>query len=134
MQTTPNAQMLLDRVRQADVMAADCPSRQVLQHVTSRWGTLVMIALTSGTHRFSGLKRAIGGVSERMLAQTLQLLEADGLVRRVAYDVVPPHVEYSLSPMGVQVAGHVVALAGWIEANLPEILAQRAANGAMAAQ
>lgn len=134
MQTHPNAQMLLDRVRQANVMAADCPSRQVLQHVTSRWGTLVMIALMTGTHRFSALRRAIGGVSERMLAQTLQLLEADGLVRRVAYDVVPPHVEYSLTPMGIEAAGHVVALSGWIEQHLPEIMAQRAANGAMAAE
>lgn len=134
MQTHPNAQMLLDRVRQANVMAADCPSRQVLQHVTSRWGTLVMIALTSGTHRFSALRRAIGGVSERMLAQTLQLLEADGLVRRVAYEVVPPHVEYSLTPLGVEAAGHVVALSSWIEGNLPGIMAQRAANRAMAAE
>lgn len=134
MQTYPNAQMVLDRVRQANVMAADCPSRQVLQHVTSRWGTLVMIALMSGTHRFSALRRAIGGVSERMLAQTLQLLEGDGLVRRVAFDVVPPHVEYSLTPMGVEAAGHVVVLAGWIEGNLPKILAQRVANGAMAAE
>lgn len=130
MQTHLNAQMLLDRVQQANVMAADCPSRQVLQHVTSRWGTLVMIALTTGTKRFSALRRAIGGVSERMLAQTLQLLEADGLVRRVAYDVVPPHVEYSLTPMGIEAAGHVVALSGWIEANLPRILSQRVANAA----
>ncbi len=134
MQSHPNAQMLLDSVRQANVMAADCPSRQVLQHVTSRWGTLVMIALATGTHRFSALRRAIGGVSERMLAQTLQLLEADGLVRRVAYDVVPPHVEYSLTPIGAEAAELVVALAGWIEGNLPGILAQRAANGAMAAE
>ena len=130
MQTHLNAQMLLDRVQQANVMAADCPSRQVLQHVTSRWGTLVMIALTTGTKRFSALRRAIGGVSERMLAQTLQLLEADGLVRRVAYDVVPPHVEYSLTPMGIEAAGHVIALSGWIEANLPRILSQRVANAA----
>jgi DNA-binding HxlR family transcriptional regulator len=134
MQTHPNAQMLLDRVRQGNVMAADCPSRQILQHVTSRWGTLVMIALMTGTHRFSALRRAIGGVSERMLAQTLQLLEADGLVRRVAFDVVPPHVEYSLTPMGVEAAGHVVALASWIEWNLPTILMHRVANEAVAAE
>lgn len=134
MQTHPNAQMLLDRVRQANVMAADCPSRQVLQHVTSRWGTLVMIALTMGTQRFSALRRAIGGVSERMLAQTLQLLEADGLVRRVAFDVVPPHVEYSLTPMGAEAAGHVAALAGWIEGNLPEIMEHKAANLGLAAE
>lgn len=133
MQDQTDAQILLARIRQGNVMAADCPSRQVLQHVTSRWGTLVMIALLPGTHRFSALRRAIGGVSERMLAQTLQLLEADGLVRRVAFDVVPPHVEYSLTPMGRAAAGHVAALTGWIEAQLPEILAGRAANGTKAA-
>ena len=133
MQDQIDAQTLLARIRQGNVMAADCPSRQVLQHVTSRWGTLVMIALLPGTHRFSALRRAIGGVSERMLAQTLHLLEEDGLVRRVAFDVVPPHVEYSLTPMGRAAAGHVAALTCWIEAQIPEIMAQKAANGAKAA-
>lgn len=127
MQIDPNAQMLMHRVRQGNVMAATCPSRLILQHVTSRWGTLVMIALLSGTHRFSALRRAVGGVSERMLAQTLQLLEGDGLVLRVAFDVVPPHVEYSLTPLGVEAAQHVAALAGWIEGHLAGILAQKAA-------
>ena len=106
-------------------MAADCPSRQVLTHVTNRWGSLVMIALTSGTQRFSSLRRQIGGVSERMLAQTLQQLEADGLVRRVAHDVVPPHVEYSLTPLGQGAAEKVQALAVWIETNLPAIMQAR---------
>lgn len=119
-----DAQDLLNRITTANVLAADCPSRQVLSHVTSRWGALVMIALATGTHRFSALRRKIGGVSERMLAQTLQLLEADGLVRRVAHDVVPPHVDYSLTPLGVQAAERVVALSGWIEANLAEIVGQ----------
>ena len=104
-------------------MAADCPSRQVLQHVASRWGTLVLIALSTGTLRFSGLRRRIGGVSEPMLAQTLQHLEGDGFVLRHAHAVVPPHVDYSLTPLGVEVAGRVVALSGWIEAHLPQIMA-----------
>ena len=119
-----DAQTLLNRIQAANVMAADCPSRAVLQHLTSRWGTLVMIALVTGTHRFSALRRKIGGVSERMLAQTLQQLEADGFVLRVAQDVVPPHVDYSLTPLGQQAAAHIVALSGWIEMNLPAILAQ----------
>jgi DNA-binding HxlR family transcriptional regulator len=119
-----DAQTLLTRFQNANVMAADCPSRAVLQHLTSRWGTLVMIALATGTHRFSALRRQIGGVSERMLAQTLQQLEADGFVRRMAHDVVPPHVDYSLTPLGVQAAERVVALSAWIEANLGQILGQ----------
>lgn len=109
----------------ANVMAANCPSRQVLQHVTSRWGTLVLIALQGGTQRFGGLRRKIDGISERMLAQTLQVLERDGLVARHARDVVPPHVEYALTPLGDGVSQRVAVLARWIEANLPEILQHR---------
>ena len=102
-------------------MSADCPSREVLRHITSRWGVLVLIALEGRTRRFSELRRSIGGVSERMLAQTLQWLERDGLVDRVAFDVVPPHVEYSLTPFGREAAQHVRVLADWIETNLPQI-------------
>ena len=102
----------------ANVLAADCPSRQVLQHLTSRWGTLVMIALLGGTHRFGALRRRVGGVSERMLSQTLQLLESDGLIARRAHEVVPPHVEYSLTPLGHEAAERLIVLTDWIEANL----------------
>lgn len=124
------AQDMLTDWRRGDVMAADCPSRLILQHMTSRWGTLVMITLLTGTHRFSALRRQIGGVSERMLAQTLQLLEADGMVERHAFDVVPPHVEYCLTPMGRQAAGHLLALTGWIEDNLPVLLREAAESRA----
>lgn len=112
---------LSERLGRGDLMAAACPSRDVLKHVTSRWGVLVLIALESGTRRFSKLRRAVGGVSERMLAQTLQWLEGDGLVQRVAYDVVPPRVEYSLTPLGREAAARVRALADWIEVSLPRI-------------
>lgn len=111
-----------------DLLAAACPSREVLKHVTSRWGVLVLMVLEQeDTKRFSALRRAIGGVSERMLAQTLQWLEADGLVLRQAHDVVPPHVEYSLTPLGREAAERVRGLADWIEASLPQIIAQRTA-------
>ena len=130
--TGTDAQALLDRWQLGNVLAADCPSRLVLQHMTSRWGTLVMIALLTGTHRFSALRRKVGGVSERMLAQTLQLLEADGMVARQAHNVVPPHVDYSLTPLGQAAAGHLVALTGWIEGNLPQILAAGAGEEAAA--
>ena len=112
---------LSERLRRGDLMAEACPSREVLKHMTSRWGVLVLLALQDGTHRFSELRRAIGGVSERMLAQTLQWLEGDGLVDRVAYEVVPPHVEYSLTPLGREAAERVRALADWIETSLPRI-------------
>lgn len=120
------------RLRLADILALEkkgnlfaeqCPSREVLKHVTSRWGVLVLVALRSGTHRFSELRRKVDGVSERMLAQTLQWLEADGFVARKSFPVVPPHVEYSLTPLGLEVSAKVEALADWIEYHLPQILA-----------
>jgi DNA-binding HxlR family transcriptional regulator len=116
------AATLSDRFRRGDVFSERCPSREVLKHVTSRWGMLILVALSGGTHRFSDLRRKVGGVSERMLAQTLQWLVSDGFVRRKSYPVVPPHVEYSLTPLGVEVGQRVAALADWIEVNLKDIL------------
>ena len=110
-----------------NVMAAECPSRTILGHLSSRWGVLVMVALQSGTMRFSALRRHIGGVSERMLAQTLQQLESDGFILRTARDVVPPHVDYALTPLGREAAVHVAALASWIEGALPRILSAKRA-------
>tara|TARA_R110000868_G_scaffold4171_8_gene25903 strand:- start:3933 stop:4244 length:312 start_codon:yes stop_codon:yes gene_type:complete len=82
---------------------------------------LILISLRDGTHRFSELRKRIGGVSEKMLAQSLQALEQDGFVERIAYPVVPPHVEYSLTTSGEEVARLVAALADWIEMNMPRI-------------
>lgn len=113
----------------ARVLAAECPSRAVLGHITSRWGTLVLIVLLERTHRFSELRRAIGGVSEKMLAQTLDALAYDGLVLRVAQQVVPPHVEYSLTPLGREAALRLEQLVDWIETHFPLIRqAQEAAE------
>ena len=114
---------LAARMQRGDLFAEKCPSREVLKHVTSRWGVLVLVALLGGTHRFSDLRRKTAGVSERMLAQTLKWLEGDGFVVRKAYPVVPPHVEYSLSPLGREVAAKVEGLADWIEENLGQISA-----------
>lgn len=109
-----------------NVLAADCPSRQILQHVTSRWGALVLIALADGTLRFAQVRRRVDGISERMLAQTLQVLESDHLVLREARDVVPPHVDYTLTPLGAEVATRVLNLSAWIEDNLQALVAQPA--------
>ena len=112
-------------MRRGELFSPDCPSREVLQHVTSRWGVLLLVALMGGTHRFSDLRRKVGGVSEKMLAQTLKWLEADGFVHRKAYPTVPPHVEYTLTPLGVEVGRRVEALADWIEGNLPKVMSAR---------
>ena len=116
--------------RRGEVFSAACPSREILNHVTSRWGVLVLVALMEGTHRFSDLRRKIGGVSEKMLAQTLQQLEKDGFIDRVSLPVVPPHVEYSLTPLGEAIGSQVDSLIDWIETNLPKIMkAQQARQG-----
>jgi len=113
---------LSTKMRRGEVFAVECPSRAILNHVTSRWGVLVLVALMEGTHRFSDLRRKIGGVSEKMLAQTLQSLERDGFVNRLSHPVVPPHMEYSLPPLGDGIGKQVSSLTDWIETNLPGIM------------
>jgi DNA-binding HxlR family transcriptional regulator len=118
-----------DVIARGEVFRAQCPTRGVLQTVTSRWGVLVLAALRDGTQRFSQLRRRINGISEKMLAETLQALEADGFVLRRAFPVVPPHVDYTLSPLGEEIAERVIGLTDWIEENIGRILAHRAARG-----
>ncbi|MEU6484970.1 helix-turn-helix domain-containing protein [Streptomyces sp. NPDC046887] len=104
-----------------------CPSRAILEHVTSRWGVLVLAALLDRSYRFSELRRHVGGVSEKMLAQTLQTLERDGFVHRDAKPVIPPRVDYSLTPLGREAAEQVAALARWTERQVETVRAARAA-------
>ena len=122
MTTSTDARQLYALWQAADVLAPDCPSRIILQHLTSRWGALVIVALAMGPYRFSGLRRQVRGISERMLAQPLQELEADGFVLRTAHAVVPPHVDYELTPLGHEAAAHLVPLIRWIEGALPRIM------------
>jgi DNA-binding HxlR family transcriptional regulator len=110
-----------------NVYRADCPSRVILEHVTSRWGVLVLVALLDRSYRFSELRRYVGGVSEKMLAQTLQALERDGFVHRDAKPVIPPRVDYSLTPLGEEAASQVSSLARWVEHKVPDVTAARAA-------
>ena len=116
---------IADLLARGDLFAEECPSRDVLKHVTSRWGVLLLVALLAGTHRFSELRHKVNGISEKMLAQTLQWLEGDGFVERIYYPVVPPHVEYTLTPLGQEIGKKVESLADWIETNLPTILAAK---------
>ncbi|GGV27324.1 winged helix-turn-helix transcriptional regulator [Streptomyces spectabilis] len=107
-----------------------CPHRLVLEHVTSRWGVLVLIALAERSYRFSELRRAIGGsggrtVSEKMLTQTLQTLERDGLVHRDAKPVIPPRVDYSLTDLGREASEQVKALALWTDRRMDDVLKAR---------
>lgn len=108
-----------------DVFDSGCPSRSVLDHVTSKWAVLVLAALHRGPKRFSALRRAIGGVSEKMLAQTLRTLEADGFVDREVAPTTPPQVTYSLTALGADLTVHLAGLLDFIETRLPDILGSR---------
>ncbi|MFB7517785.1 winged helix-turn-helix transcriptional regulator [Streptomyces sp. NPDC056144] len=109
-----------------DVDGAMCPARNVLEHVTSRWGVLVFIALAERPYRFSELRRRVGRVSEKMLTQTLQTLERDGFVHREARPVIPPRVDYSLTALGEEAARQVAELARWTERWVPAVEEARA--------
>jgi DNA-binding HxlR family transcriptional regulator len=104
-----------------DVLAEACPTRQVVNRIGDRWSLLVLYALEGGTLRFQELRRAVQGVSQKMLTQTLRLLERDGLVKREVFASVPPHVEYSLTPLGRSLSGRVAAIREWAYANMSGI-------------
>jgi DNA-binding HxlR family transcriptional regulator len=105
-----------------DVFAQDCPSRFAMEHVTGRWGILALVALRDGAARFNALRRRVVGISEKMLAQTLQALERDGFVHRAAQPTIPPRVDYSLTPLGKETANHLHALIEHLEGRMPAIL------------
>ena len=98
------------------VFDPSCPSRVLLDHVTSRWGVLVLVALSNGTMRWGEIRRWVRGVTEKMLAQTLRTLEADGLIDRHAYPEVPPRVDYSLTAHGRELVALLVPLVDWVTA------------------
>ncbi|GAB1327335.1 winged helix-turn-helix transcriptional regulator [Streptomyces sp. NPDC093260] len=108
-----------------DVFAKACPSRGTLEHVTGRWGALTVGALHEGSLRFNELRRRVDGVSEKMLSQTLQALERDGLVHREAQPTNPPRVDYELTPLGHAVAERLLALIHCVEGRMDEVLAAR---------
>lgn len=104
------------------VFPAGCPSRTVLDHITSKWGVLILLALSEGEQRWSELRRRAEGISEKMLAQTLRTLERDGLVLRKAQPVIPPRVDYSLTERGYELTGLLVPLVTWAYNNADDIL------------
>jgi DNA-binding HxlR family transcriptional regulator len=104
----------LDRHFPGQQFQGQCPTRTVLDHVTSKWGVLVLVSLSGRTARWSELRRSIDGVSEKMLAQTLQTLERDQLVARHARAVIPPHVEYRLTEWGEEVVQRLLPLMTWV--------------------
>ncbi|GHP00004.1 hypothetical protein KSF_100510 [Reticulibacter mediterranei] len=98
-----------------------CTTREVLKLIGDQWTALVIYALESGTKRFSQLCSQIDGISRKMLTQTLRDLEYNGLVQRVVYPVIPPHVEYSLTPLGRTLIEPIGVLRQWAQEHLNEV-------------
>ncbi|MFC9844603.1 winged helix-turn-helix transcriptional regulator [Streptomyces sp. NPDC060223] len=107
------------------VFARNCPARGTLEHITGRWGALTLGALHDGTFRFNELRRRVDGVSEKMLSQTLQALERDGLVHRDAQPTNPPRVDYTLTPLGREVAQRLLTLIHFMEGRMDDVLESR---------
>lgn len=104
-----------------DVFDPDCGSRRLLGLLADRWTALIVYALTAGTHRHAELQRTIGGVSQKMLTGTLRELERNGLVHREVLPVSPPHVQYSLTPLGESLRPVLAALCDWSQQHVRDL-------------
>jgi DNA-binding HxlR family transcriptional regulator len=111
-----------------NVCSETCGSRRVLELVADKWAVIVIYVLARGTRRFGELQRTVGGVSQKMLTQTLRGLERDGLVERKVYPVIPPRVEYSLSPLGETLVEPLASLCRWAEEHFWEVERARSAE------
>jgi DNA-binding HxlR family transcriptional regulator len=109
------------------VYSGACPARELLDRIADKWTTLIIGILTEAGKpvRFTELRRAIGGISQKMLTQTLRDLERDGLVLRTAYPVIPPRVEYSLTPLGQTLEAPLAALSAWTQAHMADVRASQ---------
>lgn len=108
-----------------DVFARACASRAAFESVTAKWASLALLALGEGGYRFNALRRRVEGVSEKMLSQTLQALERDGMVTRQVVTAIPPRVEYGLTPLGTRVAERLRDLADLLQDAVDEVEAAR---------
>jgi len=108
-----------------NVLSAQCPTRAVLDLIADKWTVLVIHVLADGTHRFGELQRTVGGISQKMLTQTLRDLESNGLVQRTVFAEVPPRTEYTLTPLGRSLRDPLQSLCEWAEKHLPAIAKAR---------
>ncbi|MCA3574257.1 MAG: helix-turn-helix transcriptional regulator [Aestuariivirga sp.] len=104
-----------------DIYSDRCPTRAVLDRIADKWALLILDRLALGPTRFNVLRRDITGISQKVLSQTLKLLERDGLISRTAYPTVPVTVEYALTPLGENLTEAVAAFAHWAESNMEAI-------------
>ncbi|MFE4832142.1 winged helix-turn-helix transcriptional regulator [Streptomyces sp. NPDC056672] len=115
---------------EASVFPRGCPSRTVMEELANKWVMLVLLALRDSDYRFNALRRRVEGVSEKMLSQTLQTLERDGMVTRHVRTAIPPCVEYSITPLGAKIADRLHGLVDLVEASVTTVFAARDAYDA----
>lgn len=115
------------------VCDANCPSRQVLDLIANKWTAIIIYCLSQGKKRYSELQRQIDGISQKMLTQTLRSLERNGIVARQVYALVPPMVEYSLTPLGETLIEPLCKLCDWAETHIQEVEAARSHYDGIAA-
>ena len=116
---------LLETTTGWNVFDSNCPTRQVLDCIADKWTVLIIRRLADGTLRFAQLRRAVDGISQKVLTNTLRELERDGIVTRRIYASVPPKVEYSLTPLGRSLCILVAGICDWAEANIEQVQAAR---------
>lgn len=128
--TEPSGKLTALRADDYDVMAPACPSRTVLRHLTDRWTPLIVANLEAGPLRFGQLREAVGGITAKVLTQTLRSMERDGLVMREAIASIPPRVTYELTDLGHTLTDPILALRDWVNDHAGEVLAAREAYDA----
>jgi len=121
----PGEDILMPMHDRPCVLKEGCPSRAVLSRVGDKWAALIICSLVEKRLRYNELQRRVEGITQKMLTQTLRALEEDGLIARKVYPVIPPMVEYSLTPLGRTLAAPLKAVCAWAERNLPKIEAHR---------
>ena len=105
-----------------DVFASDCPTRQLLNRIGDKWSVLVLLSLADQDLRFNDLKRRIGGISQKVLTQTVRSLERDGLIDRTVEATIPVSVTYSMTKLGARLVAALRLMVDWAETHMGEVL------------
>ncbi len=119
----------METIAEPGIYSGTCPARELLDRIADKWTALIIGTLSASPAplRFGELRRAVGGISQKMLTQTLRDLERDGLAVRTIYPVIPPRVEYALTPLGSTLNEPLAALSAWVERKMPDVRAAQKA-------
>lgn len=117
-----------------DVFSAECPTRELLDRIADKWSVLLLVMLGEGDMRFNALRRRVGGISQKMLSQTLRALERDGLITRSVLPTMPVTVTYAITPLGRELLDALQAMIDWAQRRIPDVGRARQAFDARVAE